>query len=432
MTNEEQTESRECHELFVRYFDDALTDEEHRELNELLESSHDARELFNEMVLQSQIIADAEVLSESQPITPVKLAALVPWLGVVGIAVAILLVGLLRGRHQETAQSTVVAKLVTINGVAGPDGDVTVGTTIYTRGVGSSARLVFLDGTEVVLDNDSRLSVGGDRGKDLRLLAGHVTAIVARQPPARPLRLYTEHALAEVLGTSLTLDAEDESTALSVLDGVVRLQRLSDKQAVNIHAGQYAVTDGRAGQKLNAQHSPPVPDEFSLRFQSGLPSGWRVGRRVQPSGSGEEAFVRAEAVKGQPRGTHFQVYTQNAFYDGMPALFRIHDDTYLHLTYRMEKPGWFQIFVGVRPHAGASAQRANFLLQPSNEGLEPGHWRTLHIPFSRLRNLQGDFDAVGKAAYFILLDTQVEDRGLDVQRIWVNRKVGEEQKKSPS
>lgn len=430
MTTNKIDGSPSLHEFFVRYFDDSLSDSEHDELNKLLQSSDQARELFNEMVFQAQSIADVD--AQPNPILPSTLGVSIEQLkagtwfrlstmGVIALAASILLAGLLRWRPHSESITAVVANLATINGVAGPEGDVTAGTTVYTRGAGSSARLVYPDGTEVLLDNESRLVVEGEQSKVLRLQSGHITANVAPQPAGHPMLVRTKQAVVEVLGTELTVDAEVKSTSLSVQEGVVRLKRLSDGQAVEIHAGQFAVADGSASRKLGTQDSPQVPDEFVLSFDKDLPSGWRVGKRMASKPPSREAYVRAEPVEGQPRGTHYQIYTQNAYYEGLPGLFRIHDDTHLHLTYRMAKPGWFQVFVGVRPNSSVSAKRANFLLQPSNDGLKSGQWRTLHIPFSKLRNLQGDESASGQQAYFILLDTQVEARGLELQRIWVTR-----------
>lgn len=421
MTNSGDDVSKHS-EMFVRYFDDSLDDQELAELNSILESSSEARELFNEMVLQSQCVAEMEAVSKVSGASRAKAyGGWGRWFGATAAATVAVIALLIFWPEQSSSEPQIVAQFETINGVAGPEGQIVSGTSVYTRGAGSSARLVYPDGTEVLLDNDSRLLVDGDEGKDLQLLSGHVTANVAPQPSGQPLLVRTQQAVAEVLGTELSIDAEDSSTALSVREGIVRLRRLSDGQAVDIHAGQFAVTDGRAARDLGTQNSPVLPDEFSLSFDRKLPSGWRAGKRLKTEAPLAESFVRAEPVEEQPRGTHYQIYTQNAYYEGLPGLFRIHDDTHLHLTYRMDKPGWFQIFVGVRPDSSASAQRANFLLQPSNDGLKAGEWRTLRVPFSKLRNLQGDEVATGQHAYFILLDTQVEDRGLELQRFWVTR-----------
>ncbi|MEM6777181.1 MAG: FecR family protein [Planctomycetota bacterium] len=414
-----RTERLEPHEFIVRYFDDALSDEELRKLNAWLESSSDVRGLFNEMVLQSQAIADVgsyvRLPSGTHTMTASWNRRRIVLVGL--ISAAVMMTGFLFWPGHQTPESLFVGQLETITGVAGPEGNVTSGMTVYSRGAGSAAKMTYQDGTEVILDNDSRLLIEGESGKTLRLLRGHVTASVRSQPKGRPLRIRTEHALAEALGTELILDVGSDSTALSVLEGIVRLQRLSDRQSIDIHAGQFAVANAVASEKLDAKRSPAVPDEFDLTFEKRLPSGWRVGKRVVA----DEAFVRAQPVDGQPRGTHFQIYTQNAFYDGLPELFRIHEDTYLNLTFRMKNPGWFQIFVGVRPEANVSAERTNFLLQPSNDALKPNEWNNLHVPFSRLRNLQGNFRAAGRSAYFMLFDTQVEDRGLEIRRIWVTR-----------
>lgn len=412
-------------ELIVRYFDDALDDVEMKQLEGVLESSPASREIFNEMVLQSQIVAESQPtsLTDTQaatvmPNTIASWSRRIVW-GMAGVTALLLCMFLLRS--DASSDRRVVATLSVISGVAGPEGNVTNGATLYTRGAGSSARLKYPDGTVILMDNETRLVVDGKGGKDLQLLSGSVTASVAPQPRGKPLRITTEHAVAEVLGTELSLGAEPESTALSVIDGTVRLQRLSDGQSIDVRGGHFAVADRQRRDAFAVQSSPEIPSEFQLSFDRELPSGWQAGALLPPRGKGEVPTVRSEPVTGQPRGTHFQIYTHNAQYEGLPGLFRIHDDTQLHLRYRMQEPGWFQIFVGVRPDKSEDGPRANFMLSHGNGNLKPGQWRTIHVPFKKLRNLQGKFSATGHHCYFVLLDTQVEDRGLELQRLWVTR-----------
>jgi PA14 domain-containing protein/FecR-like protein len=61
----------------------------------------------------------------------------------------------------------------------------------------------------------------------------------------RPMLIRTAQAQARVLGTSLEISSETNSTRLEVFEGKVRFTRTSDQAAVDVTAGHYAVTAPR-------------------------------------------------------------------------------------------------------------------------------------------------------------------------------------------
>ncbi len=109
----------------------------------------------------------------------------------------------------------------------------------------NSGTLRFADGTAVHLQAGSRLRLSGAKtraaGKQFTLLDGSLSAIVAKQPPGRPLLIHTPHAVATVLGTEFELSVGTNQTQLDVTAGAVALARPSEKQPVTVRAGEYAV-----------------------------------------------------------------------------------------------------------------------------------------------------------------------------------------------
>jgi len=79
------------------------------------------------------------------------------------------------------------------------------------------------------------------RGKHFELRAGKLEASVARQRPFRPMTLITPQAEARVIGTRFSLLASNNATRLDVFEGNVRLTRLADAMAVQVGKGRYAV-----------------------------------------------------------------------------------------------------------------------------------------------------------------------------------------------
>jgi hypothetical protein len=78
-------------------------------------------------------------------------------------------------------------------------------------------------------------------GKRFELHLGKLEASVAPQRPFRPLVLNTPHADARVVGTHFILTVATNATRLDVTEGSVRFTRISDRRAVRVPAGSYAV-----------------------------------------------------------------------------------------------------------------------------------------------------------------------------------------------
>jgi hypothetical protein len=115
----------------------------------------------------------------------------------------------------------------------------------------------------------------------------------------------------------------------------------------------------------------------------------------------------------------------------MEGLWRLEEDTVLHFTYKMRCPGWLHIMMGVRSDDLNASHIGNYELQSSfwKKG-EPNQWQTVSVPFSAFRkNVRGVPYAdlppasprAGDAVYLLWFNTGDVDRGLMIDRIWVDR-----------
>jgi hypothetical protein len=112
----------------------------------------------------------------------------------------------------------------------------------------------------------------------LRLQLGELEAEIAPQQLHHTFVLTTPQARVEVIGTRFTLDAAPARTRLDLAHGVVRLTRLSDGAALEMHADQTAtVADGTA---LAAKALHPAATTTTVAAAGELPlfadglSGW--------------------------------------------------------------------------------------------------------------------------------------------------------------
>jgi formylglycine-generating enzyme required for sulfatase activity len=113
------------------------------------------------------------------------------------------------------------------------------------------ASLRYPDGTTLELENGTAVSLAMHGGaKQIHLDVGKLIAIVAEQPPGKPMLFATPYGEACVLGTQFSLEVERQIARLEVTKGKVRLTN-PDKKFVDVEAGFYAVA--AAGVELNAK-----------------------------------------------------------------------------------------------------------------------------------------------------------------------------------
>ncbi|VCU69139.1 fec operon regulator FecR [Pigmentiphaga humi] len=120
----------------------------------------------------------------------------------------------------------------------------------YT-GVGERKTVLLADGTRLVLNTDSAVSVRFDAAQRLIVLTRGEAALASgadsRSPRHRPLKVQTRHGLFEALGTRFIVRLEPASSMLTVEEGAVAIYPRDARGApVIARAGMAYRTDGAA------------------------------------------------------------------------------------------------------------------------------------------------------------------------------------------
>lgn len=109
---------------------------------------------------------------------------------------------------------------------------------------GASARVLFQDGTSVLLESDTAVDVEeGERGKRVSVTQGGVLADVTPQPAERAMILAWSRGQAKVLGTTLRLSVNRDpkvGTRLDVEKGKVELKNLEGR-TVLVTTGHFSI-----------------------------------------------------------------------------------------------------------------------------------------------------------------------------------------------
>ena len=335
-----------------------------------------------------------------------------PVLGSIQQATATVLVS--DARNEEQAQP----------GIAFRSGD-----TLRTAGPEGFAMLVFRDGTRLAMAGSTELVATADNGqKTVVIRQGLVAVDVARQPAEKPMILVTPTAEARILGTRFALSAIGNATRLSVAHGKVLLKRLSDGRSVTVPSGYQAVASTRS--ELAARPMPPVPDTWSEDFEDGLPDQWQAGQWVT---EGLPLNSRG-AVRTQrhPRANHRleELHTVTSNKAWTHGLFRIEEDTCLNFTYKLANPGWFHIFISVRPDDLSQPHFGTYECKDASWWSIPaGGWRTASVPLAAFGRVpKADFKEtptfqprIGDVVYVAIFSSYKHDRGLVIDRMWVTR-----------
>jgi WD40 repeat protein len=145
------------------------------------------------------------------------------------------------------------------------------------------AGVLLADGSRLILGADSVLQFpSAERGSERRVHLERGAADVEAAPhlPDDPLILSTEQARLVVLGTRFRLYAGDGNSRVELEEGKVRFERSSDRESVEVTAGQYAVAGAEDESRLPLI-AQPLGDAWRLR-QTLL----RAGRQVAFSHQG--------------------------------------------------------------------------------------------------------------------------------------------------
>lgn len=231
--------------IIAKYLDGVATIEEVADLSTAIESYESVRLLYLRMARVHAALATSPTgagrvvpLAEERPFCRtewMKVAALF----VVGFAV---FATFWFGRNSQAVITDVTGAVrwTRIDGNAryidSPGASVSAGT-LESMTPDSSATLKFADGSTVTISGQSNLMLSNEDGKLLSLREGVLFASVVPQAATQPLKLNTSAADMTVLGTRFEVIADGTQTQLSVNQGRVALQRVTDDSAVEVQAG---------------------------------------------------------------------------------------------------------------------------------------------------------------------------------------------------
>ena len=337
-------------DLFVRYWDGALTPSQHEELAARLAADPAARAEFR--LLSVQAVAAAEAAVPIGPPAPAGRPARVSRRTALRLAAggtAAGVVGAMVWRKfwpgDEPAPVRLVSAVgeVRLHSAAGAaatvGGVVPADVALTTVGASSSAVLRFPDGSEVSLAGESVVTVG-DRGQKLNVFRGTATATVAAGPD--PLTLGTTEASCSRLGgavLTLSRTLQAQTTEVGVQSGRVTVDDAAGEPLEILHPGEYLTVRG------NGQHrKEPVKEvdvRYALPLHKPLPDGWEVGR-INP----DTGFLEPQSHFDTYHQTNMiQVRSDHRWSQGFAKL---QPDSRFRIRFRVARPGPSQIVACVR------------------------------------------------------------------------------------
>jgi ferric-dicitrate binding protein FerR (iron transport regulator) len=426
-------------ELFVRYWDNALTEAETAELERRLASDPADRDWFRLLTLQAVAAAELSAVARAEagppPAEPVPAGR---WsrrrvLGYLGAGLAASVAVGVFGRRwwlPEPAPGPAPVRLAFVHGevkVLAGDGaavaagrPVPLGGTVSTHGPSSAAVLAFADGTSVALAGDSVLTVAGT-SRWLLLRQGNATADVPPQPEgADPFVLATAAATLTGLGGAVaTLGyAARAATEVGVYQGQVTVSAPSGERLAVVGKGEM-LTVGADGDHRK-QPIPTTPDEFAWDLSRPLPDGWRVGRR--------EVAVDGPVVRPE---FWFDPYHQarmsqiRSNHQWARGFFRLHPESVVRVRYRAERAGPGQVCFCVRttdtraPDTGMAEYNGGFA------ATDPGEWKWLEVQAADMfDNVNAPKFGPPWVGFLVIFNTYKDDIGLKVAEFRVTRPGG--------
>jgi ferric-dicitrate binding protein FerR (iron transport regulator) len=424
-------------ELFVRYWDGALTPAEAGEFERLLAADPVARERFQSFCLQAVAAAEQPAVAgafarphagakpgpAARGLSRRRLLRLVGG-GVAASAAA----GFLAHRYWPappapelrlvSAHGTVTVRTADGEPVP-PFGPVPPGGTVTTQGPAASALLSYADGTDIALAGETVVTVA-DRGRQLFLRQGTATASVAQQlADAVPLTLVTSEATLPGLSKVLmTLCRTLQATEVGVQRGLVTVAAATGAPLGVVCGGE--VLTVQANGQTRKQTIPTTPDEFAWDLTRPLPQGWHVGtRELTPDGP----VVRPsfwfdpyhQTMMSQIRSDH----------QWARGFFRLHPDSLIRVRYWVDQPGRSQLVVCVR--TGLSSCSETGVMECNDAFLQarPRQWQWLEVRAGdMLHNIHAPGFGAPWVGFLVIFNTYEVDLGLKVAEFRVTPPPG--------
>ena len=294
------------------------------------------------------------------------------------------------------------------------------GETLETHGVYGFAAVVYSD--------DSRLAFGGNSvarfpdadPKNLLLQRGVVTATVVPGSAQPDMVITTPNDEIKVVGTEFTVAASDTETDLEVTRGKVILTRVTGGSSVVVEQGQQITTEAKSSD-LSVLPLDKPNTTWTEDFENGRRNGWAAGELETTDLPNEsKAGLRAVIAEDDPQTAMIQ--TPSRWKDG---LFQVMQNTHLHITFKVTKPGWVNMFCLFRDQKNVSPTWLGHCGTVPFWHAKAGVWQTMIVPMSlwqRKDETKQQFEnqppAAGAIVNQMLWATKV-DRGLVIDRVQV-------------
>lgn len=283
-----------------------------------------------------------------------------------------------------------------------------------------SATIELADLTEIRLRPNTEFILSSGHSVRMTLSRGSLVASVTPQPSGTTLTFATGNAEVQVLGTELEILSSPEQSEVAVLEGKVHVTRKVDGSSADVSRFQF-VSIKETG-PLSVVHWHEAPDDWHESFDEGLPQGW-TGRLLRNSLPTKSRGAVAAVPAQQSLDPLLTIRSPLE-----PAgLFVWHDDSVLHLTYKIPPPGWFHICLLAHSYNDSKSVRTYCCLKPELWQQSIGDWTTVSIPLSEFRPVSGspDESTLGRIPVQISFNGKSNSTGFVIDHVSVDRTAGE-------
>lgn len=428
--------------LLNRLVDGLLDEQDAARLQALLAADADARRRYRRFIALDSglrwdyVAAAREVLPPPQRWTRAPVRWWVPWVGALAasflFAVTLALWPSYGPRVVLTVSTLSDGTLTWSAGnrrqELGAAGEPVRAGRLVLDGDNAVAVLRFRDGTNLTLTGETELEVDDEAGKRLDLRRGTLSAEVTPQPVGRPLVITTATARLEVVGTALTVDAGADVTTLAVESGTVRMERLADRQAVEVAAGQQASVSFDPAGGIAVIPRPRIPDSWRVDFAQRPPSHW-AGTWTAPADGVPGRMAAVPYVAGRDAGgkpiTHHGVRV-NAPDAARRPFVRLRDDSRVTLRFRLTRSDVrtpLKVMLCLARDGGAFGGTFFASVNPLTCPLDAEGWRTAVFAMPDFLPTRPAVHPtpVGHAITFILANTTARPAGLEVVALAVDQ-----------
>ena len=290
----ESSEVNRLDELLARLVDETINSEEFAELEILLDGDLPAQQRYLNYLglhrdLEASSLSKEEKLSTKQPLrfsgySALAMAAMA--------AVLVMVVSMLL----EPQEQGPIARVVDLEGPIAwtEEGSnnihhLEVGSKLQAGrlesfAAGTWVKVEFNDGTSLALSGYSVVRISDrENGKWLDIEKGDFSFDVVPQPKGKPLRLITPTAEAEVVGTQFNVQANVNSTRLTVNEGKVRVKRLADGSVKEVPADHLVIAALEVDTSFVVKRRSKNAESWKAKFPRDILAGeWRA--EEEPNG----------------------------------------------------------------------------------------------------------------------------------------------------